>query len=42
VGIIGLAVDGSMDAISAMTGKLGKIHGVTVKSAILPGEKKYV
>lgn len=34
VAIIGLAVDGSMESISAMTGKLGKIPGVSVKSAI--------
>ena len=39
VAIIGLAVDGGMDAISAMTGKLGKIPGVTVKSAVTPMEK---
>lgn len=32
--IIALAVDGSMDAISGMTGKIGKIHGVSVKAAI--------
>lgn len=40
VAIISLAVDGCMDAISAMTGKLGKIPGVTVKSAITPMEKR--
>ena len=40
VAIIGLAVDGNMDTISAMTGKLGKIPGVTVKSAITRLEKK--
>jgi putative iron-only hydrogenase system regulator len=34
VSVISLIVDGSMDEISAMTGKLGKIDGVTVKSAI--------
>lgn len=34
VAIIALAVDGSMEEISAMTGKLGKISGVSVKSAI--------
>lgn len=34
VAIIALAVDGSMEAISAMTGKLGQISGVSVKSAI--------
>ena len=40
VAIIGLAVDGNMDTISAMTGKLGKIPGVTIKSAITRLEKK--
>ena len=34
VAIIALAVDGSMEEISAMTGKLGKISGVSVKSSI--------
>ncbi len=34
VSVISLIVDGTMDEISAMTGKLGKINGVTVKSAI--------
>ena len=34
VSIIALAVDGSMDAISGMTGKIGKIQGVSVKAAI--------
>ena len=37
VAIIALAVDGSMEAISAMTGKLGQIPGVSVKSAITKG-----
>ncbi len=32
--VISLIVDGSMDEISAMTGKLGKISGISVKSAI--------
>jgi putative iron-only hydrogenase system regulator len=32
--IIALIVDGSMDAIGAMTGKLGMLSGVRVKSAI--------
>lgn len=34
VSVISLIVDGTMDEISAMTGKLGKIDKVTVKSAI--------
>jgi len=34
VSIIALAVDGSMDDISSMTGRLGKLNGVSVKAAI--------
>lgn len=34
VSIISLIVDGTSDDISAMTGKLGKVEGVTVKSAL--------
>ena len=34
VSIISLAVDGSMDAISGMTGGLGLLRGVSVKAAI--------
>lgn len=34
VSVISLIVDGTVDEISAMTGKLGKIIGITVKSAI--------
>ena len=34
VSIIALAVDGSMDAISGMTGRLGQLQGVSVKAAI--------
>ncbi|HEY8463617.1 MAG TPA: TM1266 family iron-only hydrogenase system putative regulator [Bacillota bacterium] len=34
VSVITLIVDGSNDAISALTGKLGRIHGATVKSMI--------
>ena len=34
VSIIALAVDGTMDAISGMTGRLGKLPGVSVKAAI--------
>jgi putative iron-only hydrogenase system regulator len=32
--VISLIVDGTSDEISSMTGKLGKIQGVNVKSAI--------
>ena len=32
--IISLIVEGTSDEISAMTGKLGKIQGVNVKSAL--------
>lgn len=32
--VISLIVDGTSDEISAMTGKLGKIDGVNVKSAV--------
>ena len=34
ISVISLIVDGIMDEISAMTGKLGKIDGINVKSAI--------
>lgn len=34
ISIISVIVDGTSDEISAMTGKLGKISGVTVKTAI--------
>lgn len=34
ISVISLIVDGTMDEISSMTGKLGKIDGVMVKSAI--------
>jgi len=34
VSIIALAVDGSMDAISGMTGRLGKLCGVSVKVGV--------
>lgn len=33
IAIISLIVDGTIDKISAMTGKLGKLNGVSVKSA---------
>jgi len=32
--VISIIVDGTMDEISAMTGKLGKVSGVNVKTAI--------
>lgn len=32
--IISLIVDGTADEISAMTGKLGKVEGVNVKTAL--------
>ena len=34
VSIISLAVDGSNEDISAMTGKIGQLEGVSVKSVI--------
>ena len=34
ISVISLIVDGTSDEISAMTGKLGKIKTVTVKSAM--------
>lgn len=34
IAIISLIVEGTSDEISAMTGKLGKINGVNVKSAL--------
>ncbi|SEF44819.1 putative iron-only hydrogenase system regulator [Caloramator fervidus] len=34
VSVISLIVDGTTDEISALTGKLGKIKGVSVKSAL--------
>lgn len=34
VSVISLLVDGTSDEISALTGKLGKISGVQVKSAL--------
>lgn len=32
--VISVIVDGTVDELSAMTGRLGKIKGVTVKSAL--------
>ena len=34
ISVISLIVDGTTDELSAMTGKLGKIEGVNVKSAL--------
>ncbi len=34
IGVIGLIVEGSNDQLGAMTGKLGNVQGVTVKSAL--------
>ena len=39
INIISLAVDTSMDTISALAGKLGKLEGVGVKTAIASLEK---
>lgn len=39
VSIISLIVDGSNDDISAMTGKLGRIRGTSVKSMITKGKQ---
>ncbi|MEG1500901.1 MAG: iron-only hydrogenase system regulator [Clostridiales bacterium] len=38
VAVISLIIDGEMDEISAMTGKLGKIKGVAVKTALTKGD----
>ena len=37
VSVISIIVDGTMDEITAMTGKLGKVKGVSVKSALSKG-----
>ena len=34
VSVISLIIDGTSDEISAMTGRLGKLEGVNVKSAL--------
>ena len=34
VSVISLIVDGTMDDISSLTGKIGKLAGINVKSAI--------
>jgi putative iron-only hydrogenase system regulator len=38
VSVISLIVDGSNDDISAMTGRLGRVKGVSVKSALTKGK----
>jgi putative iron-only hydrogenase system regulator len=40
IGVIGLVVEGSNDRIGAMTGKLGNVKGVQVKSALTTKERK--
>lgn len=34
INVISIIVDGSMDEIAAMTGKIGKLNGVSVKAAV--------
>ena len=38
--VIGLITEGSNDEIGALTGKLGNIPGIIVKSALVPAKKK--
>ncbi len=40
IGVIGLIVEGSNDRIGAMTGKLGNVRGVQVKSALTTKQRK--
>jgi putative iron-only hydrogenase system regulator len=40
MGIITLIVEGNTDAIGALTGKLGNIKGVSVKSFLIPVKKE--
>lgn len=40
IGIITLIVEGNTDAIGALTGKLGNIKGVSVKSFLVPVKKE--
>lgn len=42
VGVIALIVEGTTDDIGAMTGKLGNVRGVTVKSALTSQKNKEV
>ncbi len=39
VSVIALTVDGSNDQIGAMTGRLGQLRHVSVKSALAPPQK---
>ncbi len=38
--VIGLITEGSNDEIGALTGKLGNLPGIIVKSALVPEKKK--
>ena len=40
VAVISLIVEGSMDSINALTGKLGRIEGVECKAVVTKGERK--
>jgi putative iron-only hydrogenase system regulator len=40
IGVIGLIVEGTNERIGAMTGKLGNVKGVQVKSALTIKERK--
>lgn len=42
IGIITLIVEGNTDAIGALTGKLGNIKGVSVKSLLIPVKKEEI
>lgn len=37
--VIGVIVEGDNNRIGAMTGKLGNVPGIAVKSALAPGDK---
>lgn len=41
ISIISLIIDGTSDEISAMTGQLGKIDGVNVKSALTKKQEEF-
>ncbi len=38
--VIGLIAEGTNDEIGALTGKLGNLPGITVKSALVPSKTK--
>ncbi|PMP65025.1 MAG: CopG family transcriptional regulator [Thermodesulfobacterium geofontis] len=40
IGVITLIVEGDTDSIGSMTGKLGNIKGVSVKSLLIPIKKE--